>query len=78
MTVWELRNLGDKSQWLYGSVKSILTKREKVNEGENPQYYIENYHPAIIEPEVYNMMQKEFERKKKGKTDIVLKILTYS
>ena len=45
----------------------FLTKKKKVNEGEIPQYYVENSHPAIIEPEVYNMVQKEFERRKKSK-----------
>ena len=28
-----------------------LTKTMKVNEGEVPQYYVENSHPAIIEEE---------------------------
>jgi DNA invertase Pin-like site-specific DNA recombinase len=30
----------------------FLTKKQKVNEGEVPQYYVENSHPAIISPEV--------------------------
>ena len=28
----------------------FLTKKQKKNEGEVPQYYVENSHPAIIEP----------------------------
>jgi DNA invertase Pin-like site-specific DNA recombinase len=33
----------------------FLTKRKKVNEGEVPQYYVENAHPAIIEPAVFEL-----------------------
>ena len=28
----------------------FLTKKKKINEGELPQYYVENSHPAIITP----------------------------
>lgn len=28
----------------------FLTKKTKINEGEVPQYYVEDSHPAIIEP----------------------------
>jgi hypothetical protein len=31
---------------------NFLTKKKKVNEGEGPQYYVENSHPAIITSEV--------------------------
>lgn len=29
----------------------FLSKKKKANEGEVPQYYVENSHPAIIVPE---------------------------
>ncbi|MEN6326925.1 MAG: recombinase family protein, partial [Syntrophomonas sp.] len=34
----------------------FLTKKQKVNEGEVPQYYVENSHPAIISPEVFGLV----------------------
>lgn len=42
----------------------FLTKKQKVNEGEVPQYYVENSHPAIISPEVFDMVQTEVERRR--------------
>ena len=42
----------------------FLQKKMKVNEGEVPQYYVENSHPAIIEPEEWNLVQAEFSRRK--------------
>ncbi len=41
----------------------FLTKKKKINEGEIPQYYVENNHEAIIDPEVFEMVQMEFERR---------------
>ena len=41
-----------------------LTKTMKVNEGEYPQYYVENNHEAIIQPDEWDMVQKEFARRK--------------
>lgn len=41
-----------------------LTKKMKVNEGEVPQYYVENSHPAIIEPREWEMVQGEILRRK--------------
>ena len=35
----------------------FLTKKMKVNEGEVPSITVENSHPAIIEPEVFDMAQ---------------------
>ncbi|MBR4538134.1 MAG: recombinase family protein [Clostridia bacterium] len=40
-----------------------LTKKKKVNEGEIPQYYVENNHTAIIDPAVHEQVQKEIERR---------------
>lgn len=42
----------------------FLTKKTKVNEGEVPQYYVANSHPAIIEPEVFDLVQAEIKRRK--------------
>ena len=42
----------------------FLTKKQKVNEGEVPQYYVENSHPAIIEPSEFDAVQAEMERRK--------------
>ena len=41
-----------------------LTKKQKVNEGEVPQYYVENSHPAIISPIQFDMVQAEMARRK--------------
>ena len=43
---------------------SFLTKQKKKNEGEVPQYYVEKAHPAIIDPAVFEMVQKEVGRRK--------------
>ena len=45
----------------------FLTKKKKVNEGEIPQYYVENNHEAIMEPEIYDMVQRELARRGQGK-----------
>lgn len=42
----------------------FLTKKMKVNEGEVPQYYVENSHPAIIQPEEFELVQSEIARRK--------------
>lgn len=44
----------------------FLTKKVKTNEGEVPQYYVENNHPAIIEPELFDLVQSEIQRRGKG------------
>lgn len=41
----------------------FLTKKQKVNEGEVPQYYVENSHPAIIEPEIFDLVQYELRQR---------------
>lgn len=42
----------------------FLTKKKKVNEGEIPQYYVEGNHEAIIQPDVFELVQHEFEARK--------------
>ena len=43
----------------------FLTKKQKVNEGEIPQYYVEDNHPAIIDPLEFDMVQAEIARRQK-------------
>ena len=43
----------------------FLTKTTKVNEGEVPQYYVQNSHPAIIEPDEFDAVQIEMDRRRK-------------
>ena len=42
----------------------FLSKKREVNNGEVPQYYVEESHPAIIEPETWEAVQLEIERRK--------------
>lgn len=42
----------------------FLTKSIKKNNGEIPQYYIQNSHPAIIAPETFELVQQEIERRR--------------
>ena len=42
----------------------FLTKKMKPNEGEVPQYYIEESHEAIIDPAEWDAVQDEMERRK--------------
>ena len=41
----------------------FLTKKQKVNEGEVPQYYVENSHPAIITAADFDAVQDEIARR---------------
>ena len=40
-----------------------LTKKKKTNEGEVPQYYVEGNHEAIIDPVIFDQVQREMERR---------------
>ena len=42
----------------------FLTKRQKKNEGEVPQYFVKNSHPAIISETDFNRVQYEIEKRK--------------
>lgn len=44
----------------------FLTKETKKNEGEVPQYYVEHNHEAIISPQVFDWIQEEIKRRRKG------------
>ena len=45
----------------------FLTKKKKANDGEIPQYYVKGNHEAIIEPDVFDMVQREMQRRKPGR-----------
>ena len=42
----------------------LLEKKQKVNEGEVPQYFIEDSHPPIIDPQEFELVQAEIARHK--------------
>ena len=42
----------------------FLSKKMKENEGEVPQYYVENSHPAIIDPVEFDAVQVDIEKRK--------------
>lgn len=42
----------------------FLQHKTKRNDGEVPQYYVENSHPAIIQPDEWNSVQAELERRR--------------
>lgn len=51
---------------------SYLTKEMRENHGEVPQYLVQDSHPAIIDPETFEEVQRMIERKKgKGHTSSV-------
>ena len=45
----------------------FLTKKTKINEGEVPQYYVENNHQAIISPSVFEEAQHQMAARHSGK-----------
>ena len=45
----------------------FLTKKQKKNDGEIPQYYVEKNHEPIISTEVFEMVQKELGSRLHGK-----------
>lgn len=45
----------------------FLTKKQKVNEGEIPQYYVTDSHEGIVSPEIFELAQYEYQhRREKG------------
>ena len=46
-------------------IADFLQKKRKKNEGEIPQYYVEEHHPAIIDPATFELVQTEMERRRK-------------
>ena len=47
--------------------EDFLTKKMKINKGEVPQYYVENNHEAIIDPQTFDMVQVELARRATGR-----------
>jgi len=45
----------------------FLTKKMKVNEGEVPQYYVQDSHPAIVDEELFDLVQMELARRRELK-----------
>lgn len=45
-------------------IVDFLSHKQKKNEGEIPQYYVENSHPAIIDKIDWDLVQLELERRK--------------
>ena len=41
----------------------FLTKKQKINEGEIPQYYVENSHPGIVSIATFELVQDEIRRR---------------
>jgi DNA invertase Pin-like site-specific DNA recombinase len=50
-----------------GYTEDFLTKKRRKNHGEIQQYWVENSHPAIVSPEVYDMVQAELKRRNSRK-----------
>jgi hypothetical protein len=48
----------------------FLSKRIKQNAGELRQYYIENSHPAIIDPETFELVQSEIQKRKPNRRQL--------
>jgi len=44
--------------------ENFLTKKIVKNNGQIPQFYVEDSHPAIIEPDEFDAVQSEIERRK--------------
>ncbi len=49
-----------------GYTEDFLTKKYVKNQGELQQFYVKNSHEAIIDPVVFDFVQMEMKRKKKG------------
>ena len=43
----------------------FLTKKTKINEGEMPQYFVENSHPAIVPLSTFELVQEEIRRRER-------------
>lgn len=46
-------------------VESHITKKNKINQGELPQYHVEDAHEAIIDMDTFSRVQEEMERRTK-------------
>lgn len=48
----------------------FLSKKIKKNEGELNKYYIENSHPAIIDPETFDLVQNEIKKRRPNRRQL--------
>lgn len=48
----------------------FLSKTIKKNQGEVPQYYIQNSHPAIIDPDTFELVQNEIKRRRPNRRQL--------
>ena len=62
----ESRSISENVTWGHRKrfTVNFLTKETKANEGEVPQYYVENNHEAIISPQVFDWVQEEIKRRR--------------
>ena len=51
--------------WQKSYITNFLQKKSKINEGEIPQYYVEEHHAPIVSPEEFDFVQAEMNRRKK-------------
>lgn len=69
-----LRNEKYKGDALLQKTYTIdfLSKKKNINKGELPQYYVENNHEAIVDREVFDLVQIELDKKdrRKGSTSV--------
>ena len=56
--------------------ESFLTHRSIKNEGELPQYYFRDHHPAIIERDVWDRTQELITGRDKGKKHSTKTVMT--
>lgn len=56
----------------------FLSKKRANNDGQVPQYYVEDSHPAIIDKELWEAVQLELERRKKYALDNGIQKLEYA
>lgn len=45
-------------------IENHITHKKRKNRGELPQYYVENSHEAIIDPEIFEQVQREIKRRR--------------
>ena len=66
----ESRSISENVTWDHRKrfTVNFLTKETKANEGEVPQYYVENNHEAIISPQVFDWVQEEIKRRREGRS----------
>lgn len=48
----------------YTAYVDFITKKRVENNGEVPQYYVEERHPPIIDKEIWEAVQLEMERRR--------------